>query len=236
VVVIQEEEGAQEDATTNPQHPQPDNNNNNNNNAEEEEADVVSVVVAPTTPTTPSTRALHPLAASRSTVVSNRSAASASTTSGMPCCRVCLDEVCLEDMVSGIAVSLNCDCRGPLAVCHVECARKWYNDVRHSNMCEICHREITNVPGVPPPRDSYSRRQRDNMIFYPLQVAPGINQDSTTDAETTTIGNDNDGGGGGPMNRVRDGMSRGFVFIWRSGWYLVFIVIFLVLIVRIGIM
>lgn len=54
---------------------------------------------------------------------------------------------CLQ---SGKAISLDCKCRGELALRHKECAVQWAR-VKGDLVCELCKQPVRNLPALPPP-------------------------------------------------------------------------------------
>ncbi len=64
-------------------------------------------------------------------------------------CLICLDEMTSEDFRSGRAMSLDCNCRGELALRHKECAIKWAQ-VKGDLTCELCKTQVKNLPALPP--------------------------------------------------------------------------------------
>ena len=146
--------------------------------------------------------------------------ASTSSTNGPTCCRVCLEEINLDAFINGTAASLDCLCRGPLSVVHVECAQKWFNDVRHTNVCEICQHPVTNVTGVPgPPTNrppsfrTYRSMVRDEMNAVSASVSPlaAANNPSLMEDEGRPRR------GAAAVRSARNGI----LSVWRSGWYIV---------------
>jgi len=68
-------------------------------------------------------------------------------------CLICLDPLSSEDFASGKAMSLECGCRGDLALRHRDCAIKWAqvkDDGRGGlPMCELCKKAVQNLPELP---------------------------------------------------------------------------------------
>lgn len=50
---------------------------------------------------------------------------------------------------NGEAMTLDCQCRGDLALRHRECAIKWAQ-VKGDCICELCKHEVKNLPALPP--------------------------------------------------------------------------------------
>lgn len=71
-----------------------------------------------------------------------------------PTCLICLEQLMNEDFMSGEAISLDCQCRGELALRHRTCALKW-SRVKGDNICDICRAPVKNLP-APSPRGSSS--------------------------------------------------------------------------------
>lgn len=67
-----------------------------------------------------------------------------------PVCLICLEPLTPEDWHSGRAISLDCQCRGDLALRHKDCAIKW-SQVKGNNQCELCRQPVRNIPAPPPP-------------------------------------------------------------------------------------
>lgn len=89
-------------------------------------------------------------AGSSSNVVPNGSSTTASTNA---VCLICLDPLSQEDFASGEAMSLDCGCRGDLALRHKECAIKW-SQVKDDGRgglptCELCRKPVRNLPELP---------------------------------------------------------------------------------------
>lgn len=68
-------------------------------------------------------------------------------------CLICLDALLPEDFESGKAISLECGCRGDLALRHKECAIKW-SQVKDDGrgglpICELCKKPVQNLPELP---------------------------------------------------------------------------------------
>jgi hypothetical protein len=75
------------------------------------------------------------------------------TSSGsQPMCLICLEPLTSEDFMSGEAISLDCQCRGDLALRHRACAIKW-SRVKGDAVCDICKSTVANLP-TPSPRAS----------------------------------------------------------------------------------
>ncbi len=80
----------------------------------------------------------------------------APTTSGgreAPVCLICLEPLMPQDFSSGKAMSLDCGCRGDLALRHRDCAVKW-SQVKDDGrgglpMCELCKMPVRNLPELP---------------------------------------------------------------------------------------
>lgn len=62
-------------------------------------------------------------------------------------CLICLESVTQEQLESGEAVYLRCDCKGDVALRHTACAIKWAA-VKQSRECDICKAEIQNLPAL----------------------------------------------------------------------------------------
>lgn len=50
---------------------------------------------------------------------------------------------------TGRAISLECNCRGDLALRHKDCAIKWA-EVKGDLVCELCKAPVRNLPALPP--------------------------------------------------------------------------------------
>lgn len=66
-----------------------------------------------------------------------------------PVCLICLETLTSEEFRDGRAMTLDCHCRGDLALRHRECAIKWAQ-VKGDRMCELCKHEVQNLPEVEP--------------------------------------------------------------------------------------
>lgn len=55
-------------------------------------------------------------------------------------CRVCMD-TCDE----GNQFKLACCCKGALELMHEKCVVKWFS-IKGDKMCDVCGREVTNLP------------------------------------------------------------------------------------------
>ncbi|GAB4819187.1 hypothetical protein N2152v2_006233 [Parachlorella kessleri] len=64
-------------------------------------------------------------------------------------CLICLETLTPEDFESGRAISLECNCRGDLALRHKDCAVKWAQ-VKGDLVCELCKAPVRNLPALPP--------------------------------------------------------------------------------------
>lgn len=75
-------------------------------------------------------------------------------------CLICLDPLLPEDFQSGKAMSLECGCRGDLALRHRDCAIKW-SQVKDDGrgglpVCELCKKPVQNLPELPArPREEH---------------------------------------------------------------------------------
>lgn len=49
------------------------------------------------------------------------------TSSGLPVCLICLEPLTPDDFENGDAMSLECECKGDMALRHKSCALKWVN-------------------------------------------------------------------------------------------------------------
>ena len=56
---------------------------------------------------------------------------------------------CLQDFSSGEALTLECACKGELAMRHRACAIEWSN-FKGDLMCDICKHQIRNLPPIDP--------------------------------------------------------------------------------------
>jgi hypothetical protein len=68
-------------------------------------------------------------------------------------CLICLETLTSEDFRSGKAMSLDCGCRGELALRHKDCAIKW-SQVKDDGRgglptCELCKKPVKNLPELP---------------------------------------------------------------------------------------
>jgi hypothetical protein len=77
---------------------------------------------------------------------------SRSSSGSQPMCLICLEPLTSEDFMSGEAISLDCQCRGDLALRHKACAIKW-SRVKGDAVCDICKSQVANLP-TPSPRAS----------------------------------------------------------------------------------
>ncbi|EIE27490.1 hypothetical protein COCSUDRAFT_45883 [Coccomyxa subellipsoidea C-169] len=66
-----------------------------------------------------------------------------------PMCLICLENLTAEDFECGEAMSLDCQCRGELALRHRSCAEKW-SRVKGDRVCDVCKSTINNLPEVVP--------------------------------------------------------------------------------------
>lgn len=73
---------------------------------------------------------------------------------GMPTCLICLDNLTPEDFTSGEAISLDCECKGEVALRHKSCAIKW-SQVKGNTICDVCKHPILNLPPVAPVERTY---------------------------------------------------------------------------------
>lgn len=82
------------------------------------------------------------------------SAHSRTQSNSIPVCLICLETLASDDFASGRAISLECKCRGELALRHRDCAVKWAqvkDDGRGGvPICELCKHPVRNLPPLPP--------------------------------------------------------------------------------------
>ncbi|QDZ19603.1 RING-CH-type domain-containing protein [Chloropicon primus] len=62
-------------------------------------------------------------------------------------CLICLEPLTEEDFASGEAITLQCQCKGDIALRHKACAVKWAS-VKGSLECDICKATIRNLPDL----------------------------------------------------------------------------------------
>ena len=77
-----------------------------------------------------------------------------------------------DQLVSGAALRLECNCRGDLALRHRDCALKWVQ-VKGSNVCELCKAPIRNIPPPPPRPSEADLPQLDEAYFHGGRVVGG---------------------------------------------------------------
>lgn len=65
-------------------------------------------------------------------------------------CLICLEPFTAEDYESGEAITLDCECRGEVAMRHYACAVKWIK-IKGDLVCEVCKAEVKNLPAPTPP-------------------------------------------------------------------------------------
>lgn len=87
-------------------------------------------------------------------IVSQPASATRPSASNAPVCLICLETLTQEDFTSGRAISLECECRGDLALRHKDCALKWaaVKDSGRGGVptCELCKAPVRNLPPLPP--------------------------------------------------------------------------------------
>ena len=81
------------------------------------------------------------------------SSSSRTHSSSNPVCLICLEPLSPSDFESGEAISLDCGCRGDLAMRHRECAITW-SQVKDDGrgglpQCELCRKPVKNLPELP---------------------------------------------------------------------------------------
>lgn len=91
-----------------------------------------------------------------------------------PVCLICLETLTSEEFRDGRAMTLDCHCRGDLALRHRECAIKWAQ-VKGDRVCELCKHEVRNLPEVaprPPPEDVTTHLVDDSFAAHMVDLAP----------------------------------------------------------------
>eukprot|EP00798_Chlamydomonas_sp_ICE-L_P016062 gene16062-22199_t len=88
------------------------------------------------------------------------------TAIAFPICLICLEILTPDDFNGGKAITLECKCRGDMALRHYECAIEW-NNAKGNTICDICKHEILNLPPVDPAileaREEARRRRMPNF-------------------------------------------------------------------------
>lgn len=77
---------------------------------------------------------------------------SRSDSGSLPMCLICLEPFTTDDFMSGEALSLECQCRGEMALRHRTCAIKW-SRVKGDVTCDVCKTQVQNLP-TPTPRSA----------------------------------------------------------------------------------
>lgn len=88
-----------------------------------------------------------------------------------PVCLICLEPLTSEDFQTGRAMSLDCHCRGELALRHEECAIKWAR-VKGDTTCELCKRPVGNLPALPPATAEPGTAGEAHDPQYLMEFAP----------------------------------------------------------------
>lgn len=99
---------------------------------------------------------------------------SRSNSGSLPMCLICLEPLTTADFTSGEAISLDCQCRGELALRHRSCAIKW-SRVKGDVTCDICKAQVQNLPMPSPRTDSPSASDAGvNDDFADIHLPIGI--------------------------------------------------------------
>jgi len=83
------------------------------------------------------------------------------SSNGERLCLICLEPLLQEEFDRGIAMVLECDCKGDTALRHKSCAQRWVN-TKGDLTCDICRAPIRNLDAPQPRSESGSQQNSED--------------------------------------------------------------------------
>jgi len=96
-------------------------------------------------------------------------------------CLICLEPFTPEELESGEAIALDCECRGEVAMRHYACAVKWIK-VKGDLVCDVCKAEVKNLPApTPPASESDGESYQGRPSAFGASYSPWRHEDAFGD-------------------------------------------------------